>query len=469
MRRIRPATYRGVVLSPSSAAVAQRNRKLLEGPVLPAMLRLAAPNFFLAAMQAAATTADAYFVGRVGTVPLAGLALVFPLMALMQMMSAGAIGGGVSSAIARTIGAGDFARAAAIAVQAVYVALAFGLAFSVTMLLLGDGLYRLLGGKAAVVDAALGYSNAVFAGACLVWIANTLANVLRGAGNMLAAATGLCVAAIVQIALGSALTLGIGPFPRLGLLGAALGYLAGCGVAAVVLGVWLARELSRWGVRVVIVAPDRKVLWEILRVGLWSSLNAVLTIVTAVILTGLVGTFGAAALAGYGVGARLELLQVPFVFAVGAALVAMVGINIGAGNLARARRVAWTGGILGAAITGTVGLIVALRPHWWAGLFSDDPEVLASGEAYLSIVGPCYGFLGAGVALYFAAQGTGRVLGPVLASAARLAIAALGGYVLVRTFGAGLEALYLLIALGMAVFGLGVVAAFGCGVRRLPQ
>jgi len=106
---------------------------------------------------------------------------------------------------------------------------------------------------------------------------------------------------------------------------------------------------------------------------------------------------------------------------------------------------------------------LALRPDWWAGLFSKDPAVLASGYAYLQIVGPCYVFLGAGMALYFAAQGFGRMLGPVLASTARLAIAAIGGYVLVLGFGAGLETLFGLIGLGMAVFGLGIAAAVARG------
>lgn len=78
-----------------------RDRLLLEGPVLSSILRLAAPNFLLAAMQAAAVFADAYYVGRLGTEYLAAIALVFPILALMQMMSAGAIGGGLSSAIPR--------------------------------------------------------------------------------------------------------------------------------------------------------------------------------------------------------------------------------------------------------------------------------------------------------------------------------------------------------------------------------
>jgi MATE family, multidrug efflux pump len=447
-------------------ASARRNRALLEGPVLPGVLRLAAPNFLLAALQAAATFADAYYVGRTGTAPLAGLALVFPLIALMQMMSAGAIGGGISSAIARAVGANDFARAAATALQAIYIALVGGLAFSATLLLAGPSIYRALGGEGAALAAALDYSNIVFGGACLVWLANTAANVLRGAGNMHVPSAVLGCCALAQIGLGAVLTLGLGPFPRLGIEGVAIAYLTGFGLGALILCRFAWRQLDQWGMRVELPRPDRKLLWEVLRVGLLSSFNAVQTVLAALILTGFVGAYGTAALAGYGVGARLELLQVPFVFAIGAALVAMVGLNVGAGNLQRARRIAWTGGAVGAAITGSAGIVVALRPDLWAGMFSSDPAVLASGYAYLQIAGPCYGFLGLGVALYFASQGRGRMLGPVLASSARLLIAIAGGYVLVHVQAGALEALYVLIAVAMAAYGAGTALAAARWVFR---
>ena len=453
-------------MSSASEALARRNRALLEGPVLPAVLRLAAPNFFLAGLQAAATFADAYFVGRSGTAPLAGLALVFPLIALMQMMSGGAIGGGVSSAIARAVGANDLERASAMALQAIYVALVCGLTFTAVMLLAGRSLYGALGGQGAALAAAAAYSNIVFGGACLVWFANTAANVLRGAGNMQTPSAVLGCTALVQIGLGAMLTFGLGPFPKLGIEGVALAYLTGFGLGALILCVFVRRQLQQWGTRAHLPRPDRKRLWEILRVGLLSSFNAVQTVFAALILTGFVGAYGTAALAGYGVGARLELLQVPFVFAIGAALVAMVGINVGAGNLARARRIAWTGGAVGAAVTGAVGVVVAWRPDLWAGMFSDDPAVLASGYAYLQIAGPCYAFLGLGAALYFASQGRGRMLGPVLASTARLLIAIVGGYVLVHVHAGALEALYLLIALAMAVYGAGTALAVARSVFR---
>src|SRR5204863_7303804 len=112
---------------------------------------------------------------------------------------------------------------------------------------------------------------------------------------------------------------------------------------------------------------------EILRVGGISVLSSFQTVLTAVILTGLVGRYGPAALAGYGVGLRLELLQIPLVFAVGQAMVVLVGTNIGAGRPERAKRIAWAGTAVSAAICLAIGGTVAIFPLAWVGLFSTDP------------------------------------------------------------------------------------------------
>src|SRR6185295_5591607 len=138
----------------------------------------------------------------------------------------------------------------------------------------------------------------------------------------------------------------------------------------------------------------RRLFGEILRVGAPSLVNNVQTNLTVVLLTGLVGPFGTTALAGYGMGARLEYLQIPLVFGFGSALVAMVGTNVGAGRVARAERVAWVGAALAAGVTTVIGLTGAIAPWLWMGLFTKDPAVLAAGATYLRIVGPFYGFFG---------------------------------------------------------------------------
>jgi putative MATE family efflux protein len=423
---------------------------MLEAPILPTLLRLAAPGLLLVGFQWAVSIADTHFVGRLGTEPLAGLALVFPLVMLLQMVSAGAMGGGVSSAIARALGAGDLHRARALGVHGLVIALASGVAFTVLMVVFGRGVYRLLGGVGATLEHAVAYSDVLFGGAVLVWLANTFASVLRGSGNTLVPALALVVAAVVHVPLSAALVFGAGPLPKLGIAGAASAYVAAAGIAAAATGYFLWRSPLR---------PSRKELrlearlfGEILRVGAVSSLSAVQTVLTAVIVTGLVGRYGTAALAGYGVGVRLELLQVPLVFAIGQALVVLVGTHIGAGRGARAKRIAYAGAAVAASICLVIGLTVALFPQTWLVLFTRDPAVLDAGAWYLQIAGPVYPFIGVGVSLYFASQGAGRVVWPVLAGTARLVIVVAGGFGAVA-LGWPLFALFAVIALGIVAWG----------------
>jgi Na+-driven multidrug efflux pump len=185
-----------------------------------------------------------------------------------------------------------------------------------------------------------------------------------------------------------------------------------------------------------------------------------------IVITGLVGTFGTSALAGYGVGARLEYLQIPLVFGFGSALVTLVGTNVGAGQFARARRTAFTGALLAAVTTGSIGLAVALAPRAWVGTFSEQAEVLAVGETYLRTVGPVYAFFGLGQALYFAAQGGGRLLWPLLAGYVRLAIAVGGGWIAVNWPDGGLQALFIAVAVSFLVYGGAQIAAVNAAIRR---
>src|SRR5262249_36016972 len=172
------------------------------------------------------------------------------------------------------------------------------------------------------------------------------------------------------------------------------------------------------------------------------------------------------ALAGYGMGARLEYIQIPLVFGVGAALVAMVGTNVGAGRLARAERVAWVGAGLAGGVTGAIGLPVAGFPQAWMGLFTARPAILGIGSAYLRVVGPAYGFFGVGLALYFASQGAGQLAWPLLAGFARLCIAAAGGWLAIHWLGGGPQAVF--VAIAAALLALGVMGAGPLKARARP-
>ena len=169
---------------PGPARVPARTRMLLEAPIVPTLLKLAAPNVLNLLAIAGLITFDGLFVGRLGPDALAGISLVFPWVMLMQHGAASGMGGAVSSAVARALGAGHKERANDLATHAFILALMLAALFSVVMLLIGPLVYRSMGGQGPVLEAALAYSNVAFGGVVSIWMLNLLGNVVRGTGNM---------------------------------------------------------------------------------------------------------------------------------------------------------------------------------------------------------------------------------------------------------------------------------------------
>jgi putative MATE family efflux protein len=439
-----------------------RTVALLAGPITATLIRLAVPNMAVMLAQSSVGLIETYFVGKLGTDALAGVALVFPVVMLMQMMSAGAMGGGISSAIARALGSGRRADADALAVHALIIALAFGLVFMVALLGGGSRLYAAMGGEGASLAAASTYSKVVFAGAVLVWLFNSLANVVRGTGNMATPALVTCAGVVVLIPLSPCLIFGFGPFPRLGVAGGAVAVVIYYAVGSAVLAAYLRSERSVVRLAFAGIRVRWALFHDILRVGLVAALITVQTNLTIAIATGLVGVFGAAAIAGYGTGSRLEYLLIPLVFGLGGPLVAMVGTNIGAGQRDRAVRAGWIGGVIAAALCEFIGLGAAAFPRAWLSLFDTNPAMLDAGSRYLHVVGPAYGLFGLGMALYFASQGAGRLLWPFLGNLARLVIAAGGGWLALRLTG-DLTAVFIALAVALAAFGVINAAAVAGG------
>jgi putative MATE family efflux protein len=450
---------------PAGAALSASTRTLIEAPIAATLVRLAAPNVLVMVAQASVGLIETYFVGRLGTDALAGVALVFPAVMLTQMMSAGAMGGGISSAIARALGAGRRADADALVLHALAIAVVFGLVFMAALLGGGRWLYEVMGGSGAALDAALTYSNVVFCGAVLLWIYNSLANVVRGTGNMAVPAIVTCAGVAVLIPLSPCLILGWGPFPALGVAGGAVAVVSFYLVGSLALAgyLWSGRSVVR------IHFKGSAFRWplfcDILKVGVVAALITVQTNLTIVIATGLVGRFGPAAIAGYGTGSRLEYLLIPLVFGLGGPLVALVGTNIGAGRRERALRAAWIGAAIAAGLCELIGLWAAIFPLAWLSLFDSDPAMLDAGTRYLHRVGPVYGVFGLGMGLYFASQGAGRLLWPWLANMGRLVAAAGGGWLALR-LGGGVSEIFLALAVALGLFGIVNAAAIAGGAWR---
>jgi putative MATE family efflux protein len=447
---------------PTAAQLDPRTRLLLEGPIVRTLLRLAAPNVLVMFVQASVGLIETYFVGKLGTDALAGISLVFPVLMLMQMMSAGAMGGGIAASIARALGGGRRADADALVMHALLIAVIFGIVFMVAVLGGGRAIYGAMGGTGASLEAALAYSNWVFAGAISVWLFNSLSAVIRGTGNMAVPAIVSTVGAAVLIPLSPALIFGWGPFPPLGIVGGAVAVLVYYSAGSLYLAayLWSGKSVVRphlQGVRF-----RAQLFGDILRVGAVAALVTATTNLTIAICTGLVGSFGSAAIAGYGTGSRLEYLLVPIVFGLGAPLVAMLGTSIGAGKRERALRTAWIGAALAAGLTELIGLCAALFPHAWLSLFDTDPAMLDAGTRYLKAVGPTYGLFGFGLALYFASQGAGKLLWPLVANLVRLSVAALGGWLALRLTG-DLSNVFVAQGVALAVYGVLNAASVAAG------
>ncbi|MEP9349157.1 MATE family efflux transporter [Xanthobacter sp. KR7-225] len=442
-------------------AIAARTRRLVEAPILPLLLSMAWPNMLIMVAQAATGLIETWWISRLGTDALAGMALVFPPVMLMTMISAGAMGGGISSAVARALGAGRREEADGLVLHAVVLNLALGAAFSFVFLMFGRSIYGAMGASGGALEAALAYSDTVFAGIVFVWLMNALASVIRGTGDMLYPALVICMGVVFLIPASPLLIFGFGPVPGLGIAGGgvALTLFYAAGTIVMAWRVASGRNPARFRWVRLRWAPMK----GILRVGAVSAIASIQTNLTIAGATALVAAAaGVEAVAGFGTGARLEYLLIPLIFGIGAPLVALVGTNIGAGRGDRALAIALLGGGLAFIVTEAIGIAAALWPAAWLSLFSDDPAMIAAGSQYLRIVGPAYGFFGLGMSLYFASQGAGRLFWPLASGSLRVALALGGGWLALALTGS-LAALFAALAAALVAYGLSILAAVKSG------
>ena len=284
-----------------------------------------------------------------------------------------------------------------------------------------------------------------------------LASVFRGLATLLFPGRWMLASSLLQMPLGYALTFGVGTLPGLGIIGigieAPLAQLLALAI--------MARRIRRDAGGLSLSPVGTRIQWpmfrDILRVGLLSSVSGALASATTMMVTAFVAPFGIAALAGYGLGSRLEYFLTPLTFGIGSALTVLVGQAVGRGDWAQARRVSLAGAGAAFVLCGLVGILATFAPELWADLFTKDPAVREATITYLHRLGPSYPFFGLGLALAFALQGAARVGMPVSMSVLRplvILLVALAG------FANSLEALYTVAAIMMVVYGGSVFAGF---------
>lgn len=454
--------------APTHDASSARHQRLLEGRILPTIVRLAGPTVVGSLAMMSSSIIQMHFVGRLGVDALAGIAIVFPCLSLMQHVASGGIGAGVASAIARSLGAERKADAEALVLNAVLLAVAFGVAFAGLAFSFGTTAYRLLGATGPTLAASLSYSNWIFSASVFVWLSTLLMSALVGSGNTVVPQIAAVFSLVVVVPLSPALMFGWGPIPPMGIAGcgAALACYYGLTTAALIgylrsknasLKLWFDYRLIEW-----------RLMRDILRVGGLSALGVAIPMLSIALITAAVARFGSDAVAGYGIALRADFLLLTLYYGIGAAIMPMVGTSVGAGQTRRARRIALTGALIAAAIGGTAGLVLALTPSTWVGLFNNDPAVTASSSLYFRIAGIQFPLSALAFVLSSGAQAAGKPVWPFAAVTVRLVVAGGGSWLVVAGLGGHLDDVFAMLAIGATVYS-GLLAAAHLLGKTIPE
>ena len=310
------------------------------------------------------------------------------------------------------------------------------------------------------------YCAVLFFGGVFLWLSGILSAVLRGMGNMRFPATLMVCASFLQVFLSGGFILGWFGLPQIGVPGAAVATLISAGLMVTIIILILISQSVPVRLRINKFILSKSLFDNIFEVAVPASVSPLLTVGTILVLTGLVGTFGAEALAGYGIGSRVEFLMIPLIFGIGTAMTSIVGANIGAQNIERAEKVGIYGGSKAGIVSDIIGLTLALFPDVWIQFFTDDLKAYEVTKKYIQIVGPFYIFQGVGLSLYFASQGANAMKWPTIATIARFLIASIGGAVSIYWFGFGIESIFFSSSLAMMIFGAMIFISIKRGAWR---
>ncbi len=444
-----------------------RTQEFLTQPVMPLLIRMSAPNTVAFFIQSIVVLTEVWFISKLGTNSLAAVALAFPLLMITQTMSGGALGGAITSAIARSMGANDIDKAERLIWHSVVISLGGAFTFLLFFLLFGEQLLFLLGGRGDILEESYTYCSYLFLGGLILWLSGSMSAVLRGMGNMRFPATLMICTSFLQVFLSGGFILGWYGFPQIGVPGAAIATLISASVMVIIIFLKLMSKSIPVKLRLKQLMLSKDLFNNIFEVAIPASVSPLLTVGTILVLTGLVGTFGTEALAGYGIGSRVEFLMIPLIFGIGTAMTSIVGANIGAKNIIRAETVGIYGGTSAGIVSIFIGLTLALFPDTWIQFFTDDVKAFEVTKLYIQIVGPFYIFQGIGLSLYFASQGANAMKWPTIATIARFLIASIGGGISVHWLGFGIGSIFISSAIAMMIFGTMIFVSIKKGAWRV--
>jgi putative MATE family efflux protein len=392
-------------------AVAGGEHDFTTGSLPRAVFLLSVPMILEMSMESVFGILDALFVGRLGPDAVAAVGVTESLLTLVFAVALG-LSLSTTAMVARRIGEGDEDGAAVAAVQSIALGVVVSLPVALVGIFAGGRLLALMGAPAGVAQTGRAYAAWILGGSATILLLFLINAIFRGAGDASLAMRSLWVANLVNIVLDPCLIFGLGPFPELGLTGAAIGTTVGRGVGVC----YQVRALWKAGGRLAIgrrhLRLDWPVMLRLLRLSVGGILQFFIATASWVGLMRILTPFGSAALAGYTISLRIIVVAILPAWGMSNAAATLVGQSLGAGKPDRAERSVWLTGVYNMFFLGTVAVVFILFADPLVGLFSPDPAVRAMGATSLRVISYGYVFYAWGMVLVQAFNGAGDTTTP---------------------------------------------------------
>ena len=413
----------------------EKLKDFTQGSILKHIWALSIPTMIAFALQTSFNIVDTIFVGRLGADAIAAVSIVFPVVIFMIALGSGT-GIGAAALVARYLGAKKIKEAGKVLEHTLIIALFFSIIFALGGFLFSKKLFILIGATPNVVSLAMSYSNWIFGFGGFIFILISLNNVLRGEGDAKTPMKYMIISILINTALDPLLIFGIWFFPALGVEGAAIATIIARGFACILLINHILKGKSSLKLNFKHFKYRFKIVKNIFSVGIPASLSTMLMSAGMLVLMKIVSFFGPSAIAAYGIGFRLESIAFHFVLGVSLSTVALVGHNFGAGNIKRAKKIAWVSAGLAMGSCAIISIFFLLFSESLASIFTKDILVLEQTVSYIKIASWFFAFIGLSIVLESAFQGFGRGMPKFILAVFKLGVLTIPlVYILSKNFG----------------------------------
>ncbi len=419
---------------------------ITEGPILRSMLKLSLPIMISQFMQTLYNLADTLWVGKLGANAVASISISFPLLFLMISIAAGMTIAG-TAIIAQHKGAGNENEINQMLGQLVSFIGILAILLAGIGFIFARQMVTWMGADPSIISDSAGYLRIIFSGMPFMFGFFIFSSVLRGIGDTVTPAKMMFGSVFLNIILDPVLIFGLGPFPELGVQGAAVATIFSRAVVTIY-AIYLLVS-GRKGIRLTWanMKPVKEKIMMIVKIGLPSSVEQSMIALGQLFMTTLVTNFGTMTLAAYGIVNRIISVPIILAFGISASATTMVGQNIGADKKGRAEKSANLSMIVVFASLSMIGILTFIKPTLFISFFNNAPEVLTIGSTYLRISGLTFGFIGLMNVINGIFKGAGRTVPPmIISTASQWVFRVLLGYLLADLLNLGQTGLWWAIA-----------------------